>query len=146
MPSDRPDGNDPYDLRRFLDAQRDQYTPARAELSRGIKHGHWMWYIFPQLRGLGLSSTSLYYGISGKEEALAYLRHPVLGSRLRECTRLVNAIEGKTIRRIFASPDDMKFRSCMTLFAEITAEGTEFREALEKYFGGKPDPATLARL
>lgn len=146
MMSSPPGENDPFNLQRFLDAQRGQYADARAELGRGIKQGHWMWFIFPQLKGLGLSQASLFYGISGKEEALAYLRHKVLGPRLRDCTRLVNAIEGRTIEQVFGYPDDMKFRSSMTLFAEITGNNREFTSALEKYFGGERDRATLARL
>ena len=144
MTRERPAPSDPYDLQRFLDAQRGLYAQARAELARGAKESHWMWFIFPQLKGLGLSRTSLFYGISGKAEALAYFRHPVLGARLRECTALVNAVEGKTIGQIFGSPDDMKFRSSMTLFAHITADDEDFRLALGKYFRGEPDPATLA--
>jgi uncharacterized protein (DUF1810 family) len=144
--SSTPGGNDPHNLQRFLDAQRGPYANARAELGRGAKQSHWMWFIFPQLKGLGVSQASLFYGISGKDEALAYLRHEVLGPRLRDCTRLVNAIEGRTVEQIFGYPDNMKFRSSMTLFAEITADNGEFVSALEKYFGGERDKATLARL
>ena len=108
---DRRDKHDPYNLQRFVDAQVREYAYANvcAELRRGQKNGHWMWFIFPQIKGLGTSRTALHYGISGGEEAHAYLRHPILGPRLRECTKLVNAIEGRTIKQIFSDPDDLNF-------------------------------------
>ena len=105
-----------------------------------------MWFIFPQLRGLGHSAMAQQYGISSRKEAQAYLAHAVLGKRLRECTRLVLGVEGRTVGQIFGSPDDMKFRSSMTLFAKAAADNKLFEEALQKYFAGQPDPLTLARL
>ena len=137
---------DPFDLQRFVEAQAAVYEAVRAELRHGQKQSHWMWFVFPQIKGLGSSSISLRYVISGREEAQAYLRHAVLGPRLRECTQLVNDIDGRNIRQIFGTPDDLKFRSCMTLFAEVTSENDEFLAALKKYFGGQADPATLARI
>ncbi|HWO72273.1 MAG TPA: DUF1810 domain-containing protein [Dehalococcoidia bacterium] len=137
---------DPYHLQRFVDAQEPVYDQVLRELRAGRKTSHWMWFIFPQIAGLGHSSTSRYYAISGRKEAEAYLAHPVLGARLRECTALVNAVQGRSAHQIFGSPDDLKFRSCMTLFAECAEDGAVFREALEKYFGGEKDPLTLERL
>jgi len=143
---DRQEEHDPYDLQRFADAQVRTYENACSELKLGQKQSHWMWFVFPQIKDLGTSNTARYYGISGRDEAQAYLRDPILGPRLRECTKLVNAIEGRTIRQIFAYPDNLKFLSCMTLFSEVTSENEEFLLAVKKYFGGQPDPATLARL
>ena len=137
---------DTYDLQRFVDAQALVYANVCAELRRGQKESHWMWFIFPQIEGLGFTSTSRRYAISGRDEAEAYLRHPVLGPRLRECTELVNSTNGLPIIQIFPHPDYLKFRSSMTLFSEVTSENTEFLLALKKYFDGQPDPATLARL
>jgi uncharacterized protein (DUF1810 family) len=137
--------DDPYDLERFVDAQAPTYERARAELLRGRKTSHWMWFVFPQIRGLGRSATAERYAISSLDEARAFVAHPVLGARLRDCTRIVNALEGKPLREIFGSPDDLKFRSSMTLFAQA-APGDVFDEALEKYCGADPDPLTLARL
>ena len=105
-----------------------------------------MWFVFPQLRGLGHSSTATYYGIGSTAEALAYLGHPVLGPRLRECVDLVLGVEGSTAQRIFGSPDDLKFHSSMTLFAQVAPNDPLFRRALEKHYGGKPDPLTIAKL
>ncbi len=138
--------DDPYDLRRFVEAQAPVYAQVCAELRGGRKTSHWIWFIFPQVRGLGASETAQYYAISSREEAKAYLDHPVLGSRLRECTALVGGIEGKSIDQILGHPDNLKFRSSMTLFAHATEENRIFLEALKKYFGGKFDPQTLARL
>jgi uncharacterized protein (DUF1810 family) len=126
--------NDPFDLQRFVDAQDPVYDQVRAELRRGIKTGHWMWFIFPQLRGLGHSSMAVTYGISSPQEAVAYLKHPVLGPRLEECTRLVHRVEGRTIDEIFGGIDTLKFRSSMTLFATAAPENRIFEEALDKYF------------
>ena len=137
---------DTYDLQRFVDAQALVYANVCAELRRGQKESHWMWFIFPQIKGLGFSSTSRRYEISGKHEAQAYLRHPVLGPRLRECSQLVNYNTGLAIIQIFPYPDHLKFRSSMTLFSEVTSDNAEFLLALKKYFDGQPDPATLARL
>jgi uncharacterized protein (DUF1810 family) len=111
-----------------------------------MKLGHWMWFIFPQIRGLGRSTTSIEYAISCREEAQAYLQHPVLGPRLKECTRLVLQVEGRSANNIFGSPDDMKFRSSMTLFADVSESGDIFKQALQKYFNGVPDPLTIERL
>jgi len=135
-----------YDLQRFVDAQSLVYADVCAELRGGQKKSHWMWFIFPQIKGLGLSGTSQRYAITGKGEAQAYLRHPVLGPRLRQCTQLVNSIVGLSITQIFSHPDYLKFRSCMTLFSEATSDNAEFTLALRKYFDGQPDPATLALL
>jgi len=134
-----------FDLQRFVEAQNPVYEQVCGELRRGRKSTHWMWFVFPQLRGLGHSHMANHYGIGSREEAEAYLAHPVLGPRLIECTSLVNAVEGRTVHQIFGSPDDLKFRSSMTLFASVS-ENPIFRQALEKYFGGEGDRVTLARL
>jgi uncharacterized protein (DUF1810 family) len=137
---------DDYNLQRFVDAQAGVFEGACAELRQGRKTGHWMWFIFPQLRGLGFSSMAECYGLTSLDEAKAYLEHPVLGARLTECSRLVTSIEGRTLREIFGSPDDMKFRSSMTLFARAAEENLIFSEAIQKYCGGKYDPLTIALL
>jgi uncharacterized protein (DUF1810 family) len=137
---------DPHDLLRFVTAQNPVYDQVCAELRNGRKQSHWIWYIFPQLRGLGHSQTAAAFGIASREEAEAYLRHPVLGERLRECTRLVNMVEGRSISQIFGYPDDLKFRSSMTLFSSVTPDNQIFKDALQKYFGGEPDRLTLERL
>jgi uncharacterized protein (DUF1810 family) len=142
---------DPFNLNRFVEAQCTEYYDVLAELRAGRKRSHWIWFIFPQLKGLGRSSTSEYYGIASLAEAEAYLRHPVLGARLRECTELVNRGEERAIEEILGFPDDLKFRSSMTLFAQTqfarAAEGNAlFNAALEKYFGGAPDERTLELL
>ena len=134
---------DPIRLQRFVDAQAGVHAAALAELESGRKRTHWMWFVFPQLAGLGSSAMAQRYAISGVEEARAYLAHPVLGPRLREAAAAVNAVEGRSIHDIFGSPDDLKFRSSMTLFSEAAPDGAVFREALAKYFGNEPDPATL---
>jgi uncharacterized protein (DUF1810 family) len=133
-----------YDLQRFVDAQDPVYRQVCAELAAGVKSSHWMWFVFPQLRGLGRSATAEHFGIASKDEARAYLQHPVLGPRLRECTRIVLDLEGRTAAQIFGAPDDMKFRSSMTLFAAVAADPL-FRRALEKYFDGD-DQTTIAML
>jgi uncharacterized protein (DUF1810 family) len=142
-------GKDRYDLERFVQAQAGIYEQACAELRAGRKRSHWMWFVFPQIRGLGSSEMAMRYAISGLEEARAYLDHPVLGPRMRECAGIVAGVEGKTVEEIFGDPDDLKFHSSMTLFARA-AEGSGgddvFGLALKKYFGGKLDQATLARL
>lgn len=138
--------DDPYNLQRFIDAQAGVYEQACSELRQGRKTSHWMWFIFPQLKGLGSSHTSREFAISSRMEADAYLRHPILGPRLRECTGLVNLVEGRPIGQIFGYPDNLKFRSCMTLFARATAENEIFMMALNKFFGGEFDPATLELL
>lgn len=122
------------------------YERVCAELRSGQKRGHWMWFIFPQLRGLGRSHMANKYGISSREEAVAYLQHPILGARVKECTRLVNSIEGRSPDEIFGYPDDLKFRSSMTLFAKVAPQDQIFKQALEKYFDGEPDRLTLQLL
>ena len=141
----------PDDLTRFVEAQARCYARVLAELAAGGKTSHWMWFIFPQLRGLGRSATAQRFGLTGLEEARTYLAHPLLGSRLRECTRLVLAIEGRTAHEIFGSPDDLKLRSCLTLFAQAAGpspapETRVFGEALAKYYRGEPDARTLELL
>lgn len=136
----------PEPLARFLDAQGPVYARVTEELRAGRKASHWMWYVFPQLRGLGWSPLAQHYGISGLAEAQAYLVHPVLGRRLEECVRLVLAVEGRTAEQIFGHPDVLKFRSCLTLFAAAAASPEPFHQALAKYYGGEPDPATLRLL
>lgn len=138
--------NDPHNLQRFVDAQDKVFEKVRSELMDGRKRGHWMWFIFPQIKGLGRSLTANEFAISSREEAEAYLKHPLLGPRLRECTRLVILVEGRSIGEIFGYPDDLKFRSSMTLFAHATSENRVFNEALQKYFGSRVDPLTLKRL
>ncbi len=141
---------DPFDLERFAGAQSAVYEQALAELRAGEKRTHWIWFIFPQMKGLGRSSQSMYFGIGSLEEAVAYLRHPLLGPRLGRCTRLVTLVEGRPINQILGVPDDMKFRSSMTLFARAAAEAamdaTDFNDALKKYFNGEPDPLTIELL
>lgn len=137
---------DPHNLKRFLEAQNPLYPRVKTELRSGQKTGHWMWFIFPQLRGLGRSPMANEYGISSREEALAYLQHPILGERLRECTRLVHSVEGRSVNEIFGYPDDLKFRSSMTLFANVSPQDQIFKHALEKFFEGEPDRLTLQLL
>ncbi len=137
--------NDPYDLQRFVDAQNPVFEQVRAELGAGHKRGHWIWFIFPQLRGLGHSHMATRFAISSRDEAEAYLNHPILGPRLRECTRLVLLVEGRSINHIFGYPDDLKFRSSMTLFAS-TSDNQIFKDALQKCCAGEPDLLTLERL
>lgn len=136
--------DDPFDLARFVAAQAPLIDQVRGELRRGLKRSHWMWFVFPQLRGLGRSPTALRYGIASLDEAQAYLAHPVLGPRLLECTALMNQVPGRTAREILGSPDDLKFRSCMTLFGLAAPEEPLFRQALEQFFEGSPDPLTMA--
>jgi uncharacterized protein (DUF1810 family) len=138
--------NDEFHLQRFIDAQEALYDRICAELRAGRKQSHWMWFVFPQIEGLGHSAMARTFAIASLAEAAAYLRHPLLGKRLRECAALVAAVENRTIAEIFGYPDDMKFHSSMTLFAHAAPEEAVFRECLEKYFAGKPDPLTLARL
>jgi uncharacterized protein (DUF1810 family) len=137
---------DPYNLNRFVEAQASNYGEALAELCIGRKETHWSWYVFPQIRGLGSSPASVRYAISSKAEAGAYLEHPVLGPRLRECVVAMNAHKGVSARDILGDIDAQKFRSCLTLFVQAAPSEVIFREALSKYFGGKPDAATLAIL
>ncbi len=133
---------DPFDLKRFVDAQAPVYQRVLLELRQGQKQSHWMWFIFPQLAGLGHSAMAQRYAIASRAEAAAYLGHAILGPRLRECTALVNAVEGRTIREILGSPDDIKFCSSMTLFGAVSS-GPEFVAAIKKFYGGTPDRTTL---
>lgn len=138
--------DDHYNLQRFLDAQAPVYEQVRSELRNGRKLTHWMWFIFPQIRGLGRSSTAEYYAISSKQEAEEFLKHPTLGPRLRECTQLVNSVKGRSLQDIFGTPDDLKFCSSMTLFAHATPDNGVFLEALQKYCSGRFDSFTIERL
>ena len=137
---------DPFHLERFTDAQSEVYDQVLSELRAGRKRTHWMWFIFPQIAGLGSSYTAVRFAISSLAEAQAYLEHPVLGPRLRDCTALVNAVEGRSVHEIFGYPDDLKFHSSMTLFAKAGTENQVFQNALEKYFAGEMDQLTLQRL
>jgi uncharacterized protein (DUF1810 family) len=136
----------PEDLQRFLEAQRTVYTTALAEVRDGRKRTHWMWYIFPQLAGLGTSEMAQKYAIRDLAEAERYLAHPVLGPRLLEITTAVMSLEGRTAHAIFGSPDDWKLRSCCTLFALVSPPGSVFEQLLDSYFDGQRDPATLRLL
>lgn len=143
----RPDRNsDAFDLERFVAAQEDTFEAACAELADGLKRSHWMWFVFPQLRGLGQSSTALRFGIGSLEEASAYLAHPVLGPRLRHAAQLMLAIEGRTAHEVLGFPDDLKLRSSMTLFERTGADNAVFQAVLDRYFEGKADDATLRLL
>jgi len=135
--------SDPHTLQRFVDAQAPVYAQVRAELRDGRKRSHWMWFVFPQIKGLGVSPTAQFYAIASRGEAEAYLAHPVLGPRLTECTQLVLDVAGRSAHDIFGSPDDLKFRSSMTLFADVTADNALFRAALRRYFNGEPDRRTI---
>jgi uncharacterized protein (DUF1810 family) len=137
---------DRFDLDRFVQAQAGVYEDVVAELRAGRKRSHWMWFVFPQLAGLGHSAMAQRYAISSLDEARAYLEHPVLGARLLDCSALVLAVPGKTVHEIFGSPDDLKFHSSMTLFHRAAPMEAVFDECLRKYFGGQEDAATLARL
>jgi uncharacterized protein (DUF1810 family) len=137
---------DPFNLQRFVDAQAPVYEQARRELKAGRKESHWMWFIFPQIAGLGHSPMSIRFAIASLGEANAYLAHPILGPRLKECATLAFDVEGKTAREIFGAIDEMKFRSSMTLFARAAPDEEAFQRCLGKYFAGGSDPATLARL
>jgi uncharacterized protein (DUF1810 family) len=138
--------DDPYHLNRFLEAQADDYEQALSEIQSGRKRTHWMWYIFPQIDGLAFSSTSKRYAIKSIEEARAYLDHPVLGPRLRECAEAAVGVEGRSAAEIFGSPDDLKLRSCATLFACVSPAGSVFERLLAKYYGGSRDAKTLQLL
>lgn len=138
--------DDPYDLQRFVEAQDPVIDQVKKELRSGRKRSHWMWFVFPQMAGLGSSQTAQRYAISSREEAEAYLAHPILGPRLRDCTELVNAVDGRSANDIFGSPDDLKFRSSMTLFDAVSDAPVPFRTALERYYDGDPDPKTLELL
>ena len=137
---------DPHNLQRFVEAQDPVIERVRGELARGRKASHWMWFVFPQIAGLGHSAMAQAYAIGSLDEARAYLAHPVLGARLRDCTRLANAIAHGSAREVFGSPDDLKFQACMTLFAQVADAGDPFQAALGRYFGGQPHAASLERL
>ncbi|MNS62018.1 hypothetical protein D3C72_950640 [compost metagenome] len=137
---------DPFDLQRFVDAQAPVYEQVLRELQAGRKRSHWSWFIFPQLRGLGSSPMATRYAIGSLAEAQAYLAHPVLGPRLEACVALVNQVEGRSAEAILGPPDDLKFRSCVTLFSQAAPDRRVFQDALDKYFAGAPDPRTLERL
>ena len=134
------------DLIRYIDAQAPVFPSVLKELRKGRKASHWMWFIFPQMEGLSLSATSRKFSISSLKEASAYLSHPILGIRLEECTRLVTAVSGRTIKQILGPIDSIKFRSSMTLFIHATTENQLFEDALLKYYSGQYDPLTLAKL
>jgi uncharacterized protein (DUF1810 family) len=138
--------SDPYHLQRFVNAQNPVFEQVCAELRQGRKRTHWMWFIFPQIKGLGSSPTAIEFAISSLQEAEAYVRHPILGPRLRECSRLLTLVEGRSIDQIFGYPDDLKFHSSMTLFASTTGENQIFKDALKKYFAGELDRLTLGHL
>jgi uncharacterized protein (DUF1810 family) len=137
------DVKDPYNLQRFVDAQDPVYKEVCSELREGYKSGHWMWFVFPQIKGLGHSYLANKFAISSREEAEAYLKHLILGPRLRECTKLVTLVEGRLIEEILGYIDSMKFRSSMTLFVHATSDNEVFKDALQKYFGGECDRLTL---
>jgi uncharacterized protein (DUF1810 family) len=138
--------NDRFNLERFLMAQQGMYASVLAELRSGRKVSHWMWFIFPQLAGLGHSSMAMRYAISGVEEARAYLEHAILGVRLIDCTQRVLDVSGRDLHAIFGSPDDMKFRSCMTLFSRVATRQPLFQQAIDQYCDARPDPRTMALL
>ena len=137
---------DPYHLQRFVDAQDPVFAQVCAELAAGAKTSHWMWFVFPQLKALGRSDIARHYGIASSAEASAYWEHAVLGPRLKTCVERVLAVNGKTALQIFGSPDDLKLRSSLTLFAQVAPQEPVFRQALEKYYGGQPDAKTLELL
>jgi uncharacterized protein (DUF1810 family) len=141
-----PKADDPFDLQRFLDAQEGEFETALAEIKRGRKSSHWMWYIFPQIDGLAFSSTSKHFAIKSSDEAKAYLDHPILGPRLMACAEAALAIEGKSATEIFGSPDDMKLRSCATLFAHVSPAGSVFERLLDKFYVDDKDQKTLGLL
>ncbi|HLG56981.1 MAG TPA: DUF1810 domain-containing protein [Vicinamibacterales bacterium] len=138
-----PSADDPYDLARFVDAQEDSYQQALSEIRSGRKQSHWMWYVFPQFAGLGVSSTSQRYAVKSVAEAEAYLAHPVLGPRLLEIAEAVLRLEGRSASEVFGSPDDMKLRSCATLFVCVSPDDSVFHRIIDKYFDGQRDEATL---
>ena len=144
--TDANDSGDPHHLSRFVQAQEDDYGQALSEIRSGRKRSHWMWYIFPQFEGLGFSSTSRFYSIKSLAEAEAYLSHPVRGPRLRECAEAALRVEGRSAFEIFGSPDDLKLRSCATLFACVSPAGSVFARLLDKYFQGERDGKTLRLL
>ena len=146
MTSDATAPDDPHDLARFLSAQEGCHARALAEIRGGRKRSHWMWFVFPQLAGLGYSATARHYAIAGLDEARAYLAHPVLGPRLVECAQALLDVPGRTAHEIFGSPDDLKLRSCATLFARAAPAGSVFEQVLDRYYAGERDPRTLELL
>jgi uncharacterized protein (DUF1810 family) len=144
--TDKPRTDDPHNLDRFLIAQENSYEQSLAEIKAGHKRTHWMWYIFPQIDGLAFSSASKYYAIKSAAEANAYLEHPVLGARLRECAEAALKVEGRSATEIFGSPNDLKLRSSATLFASVSAPGSLFERLLDKYYSGQRDDKTLTLL
>ncbi|MEQ7920726.1 DUF1810 domain-containing protein [Xanthomonas sp. WHRI 1810A] len=136
--------NDTYDLQRFVEAQQGVFEDALAQLRNGRKTTHWMWFVFPQHKGLGHSDMAQRYAISGRDEALAYLYHPQLGPRLETCSRALIEWRERSAREIMGSPDDLKLRSCMTLFASVAPDNNTFQDVLEAFFAGEPDPKTMA--
>ena len=141
-----PEMADPHDLQRFIEAQDPVYAQVCAELAAGAKASHWMWFVFPQLKALGRSAVAQHFGIASRAEAEAYWQHPLLGARLKACSGLMLAVEGRTALQILGSPDNLKLRSCMTLFAQVAPHEPVFQRALDKYFGGEGDPRTLELL
>lgn len=139
-------GEDAYELDRFVAAQTDAYDRALTEIKNGRKRSHWMWYIFPQFQGLGRSTTAQRYAIKSLAEATAYLQHPVLGPRLETCVQAVLQLKGRSAHDIFGSPDDLKLRSCATLFAQVSPPSSIFEQLLDQFFQGEPDPNTLELL
>jgi uncharacterized protein (DUF1810 family) len=137
---------DPFNLSRFVQAQDETYTQALSELKLGRKESHWMWYLFPQLDGLGSSPITKRYAIKSEDEARAYLKHPTLGPRLLECAEAILSVDGKSACEILGSPDDLKLKSCATLFAHVSPSGSVFEQILKKFYSGEPDPATLRLL
>ena len=135
--------NAPYNIQRFIDAQESNYQSALAEIAAGQKRSHWMWYVFPQYDGLGFSSISKHYSIKSPAEARAYLNHPILGHRLRQCVDALLSVTGRSAHQIFGSPDDVKLKSSMTLFAHVSPGGSTFERVLDKYFDGQWDVKTL---
>jgi uncharacterized protein (DUF1810 family) len=138
-----PASDDPFNLDRFVQAQAGIYQQALAELRAGQKRSHWMWFIFPQVAGLGFSSTSQFYGIKSRDEAIAYLNHPTLGPRLLECAQALLEVEGRTAAQIFGSPDDLKLRSSATLFESVSLAASVFEQVIRKYYRGERDEKTL---
>lgn len=141
-----PTPQDPFDLIRFEEAQDDVLEQVRVELAEGRKRGHWMWYVFPQFAGLGASIMAQGYAIRSREEAEAFMAHPVLGPRLKELVALVTRVPERNATQIFGTPDDLKFRSCVTLFGAIEPEAAVFQQALDRFYGGAPDSRTLELL
>lgn len=135
-----------HPLDRFVQAQNPVYRTVRSELAAGLKQTHWIWFIFPQLRSLGRSETALYFGLENAAEASTYLTHPILGPRLKECVELLLTVQGKSIHAILGSPDDLKLRSCMTLFEAVAPKPSLFTKVLDRHYGGERDPLTLAQL